>query len=276
MNNKLINSLLYTLLTFSIGKLLIGHHLNTFLHPKMFKYVTFLFIGLLIICLYQWVQWFQDRKTDRIRLHFGILPFLLLFLGIMINPQNLQAENKSANYTSLSYAEQPQSEDQTPKESKVALESASVNEENQSSDGLSEESGTAVEPSEVTTEDGALLSEDNDTFLEVLTDLHENPEAFMGKSIELEGFVYRQEDFNNNAFVVGRLLITCCAADASVIGIYIEGENANQFENDTWVHIKGTVSEAQLGDGDQEESIILNQCEIRQIEPYTSSYVYFQ
>ncbi len=82
----------------------------------------------------------------------------------------------------------------------------------------------------------------NDTdYIPVMNIIENNTDQFIGKKIEVNGFVYREKGFKDNQFVVARFGIFCCAADASVYGLLSTLENASALKKDTWVHIKGII-----------------------------------
>ncbi|MFF2596747.1 TIGR03943 family putative permease subunit [Priestia megaterium] len=82
----------------------------------------------------------------------------------------------------------------------------------------------------------------NDTdYIPVMNIIENSTNRFIGKKIEVNGFVYREKGFKDNQFVVARFGISCCAADASVYGLLSTLENASVLKKDTWVHIKGTI-----------------------------------
>ncbi|MGF9893012.1 TIGR03943 family protein [Priestia megaterium] len=82
----------------------------------------------------------------------------------------------------------------------------------------------------------------NDTdYIPVMNIIENNADQFVGKKIEVSGFVYHEKGFKDNQFVVARFGISCCAADASVYGLLSTLENASALKKDTWVHIKGII-----------------------------------
>ncbi|MEH7361984.1 TIGR03943 family putative permease subunit [Priestia megaterium] len=82
----------------------------------------------------------------------------------------------------------------------------------------------------------------NDTdYIPVMNIIENNTNQFIGKKIEVNGFVYHEKGFKDNQFVVARFGISCCAADASVYGLLSTLENASALKKDTWVHIKGII-----------------------------------
>jgi putative membrane protein len=64
---------------------------------------------------------------------------------------------------------------------------------------------------------------------------------YQGKKIELQGFVYKEEGFNQDQFVISRFLISHCVADASIIGFLSELPEATTIEEDTWIKANGVL-----------------------------------
>jgi putative membrane protein len=90
---------------------------------------------------------------------------------------------------------------------------------------------------------------DDKNYVETLTTINLFLPQFIGKKMEIEGFVYRGEEMKlqKNEMVAARFAVTCCTADASVIGVLIKGESTKQFPVDTWVKVNGTVQERDYG-----------------------------
>jgi putative membrane protein len=86
-----------------------------------------------------------------------------------------------------------------------------------------------------------VVTEEN--YLDMMTMLDLQLEQFIGKPIEIIGFVYREPEFEDNQLVVARFGMTCCVADASVYGTMVEANEASQFENDTWVRVTGILDQ---------------------------------
>ncbi|WP_243385967.1 TIGR03943 family putative permease subunit [Bacillus kexueae] len=82
----------------------------------------------------------------------------------------------------------------------------------------------------------------DDNFISVTRVLDQWSQEFAGKKIEYFGFVYREDDFETDQFVIARFGISCCAADASVYGTIASVKDAHKFKNDEWVRVEGTLS----------------------------------
>ncbi|MFE3982332.1 MULTISPECIES: TIGR03943 family putative permease subunit [unclassified Priestia] len=112
----------------------------------------------------------------------------------------------------------------------------------------------------------------NDTdYIPVMNIIENNTDQFVGKKIEVSGFVYHEKGFKDNQFVVARFGISCCAADASVYGLLSTLENASTLKKDTWVHIKGIIQKTTYN----EENVPYIQVQqIESIDQPDNPYVY--
>jgi uncharacterized repeat protein (TIGR03943 family) len=73
-----------------------------------------------------------------------------------------------------------------------------------------------------------------------------DPEAFAGRSVEVVGFVYRDEEMAADQFMVARFLIVCCVADAIPVGLPVRYTEAAHLELDTWVRVRGTFAAGEV------------------------------
>ncbi|TYR79361.1 TIGR03943 family protein [Priestia megaterium] len=87
-------------------------------------------------------------------------------------------------------------------------------------------------------------------YISVMNIIENNVEKFVGKTLEIKGFVYREEGFEKNQFVVARFGLSCCVADASVYGTLSTVKNASAFKTDDWIQVKGTIQKTSYHDAD--------------------------
>ena len=81
-------------------------------------------------------------------------------------------------------------------------------------------------------------------------DMRKNPDDYIGKILELKGFVCRESILSENMFMIGRVHTTCCAADSMVVGIFAEYEDSKSLNENDWVNIKGSISYTTINDDD--------------------------
>jgi putative membrane protein len=111
----------------------------------------------------------------------------------------------------------------------------------------------------------------NENYVEVVNVLLMYPEQFIGKKIRTVGFVYREEGLKPDQFVLARLSMTCCVADAGVIGFLIDTPQSNLFKKDQWFQIEGTFELKKNEYGDVPGLKIEN---YKKVPALKNSYVY--
>ncbi|MFC5406123.1 TIGR03943 family putative permease subunit [Cohnella soli] len=79
-------------------------------------------------------------------------------------------------------------------------------------------------------------------YLEMLTMLDLYQANFKGKQIVISGFVYREDDMEQDEFVVSRMAMQCCSADATPYGFLVRWDKGASLKKDTWISMTGTLS----------------------------------
>ena len=70
-----------------------------------------------------------------------------------------------------------------------------------------------------------------------------NPaQELAGQAVNVTGFVYHDERFGTDAFMVTRYVVSCCVADASPLGLVVHWPQAPEFKDDQWIEVKGTFA----------------------------------
>jgi putative membrane protein len=222
-----------------------------FLNPKMIKYVHFSFIIFLILCIFQIRRLFISAKNNRrdISFYLFILP---LFLGIFVNPQGLNTEiaSKRGAITigqNISTTAEP------------VLESQSTNAK-----------------STIQNEPTNALIINGKNFTHITDDLtYNNPNKYKGKEVVITGFVYRDNSYSKNQFLISRLMMVCCAADTEVTGILCDWNKASIQKSNTWVKVTGKIDLENLTiDGEKSITPVIR---IQNVEPYQepkNQYIY--
>ena len=74
-----------------------------------------------------------------------------------------------------------------------------------------------------------------------------------------------------NQFVVSRLAMQCCSADASPYGVMVESSRSEHFPKDTWVTITGTIGKTTYN---KSTILKLDALKIEKIKASATPYVY--
>ncbi|MDO8945868.1 MAG: TIGR03943 family protein [Desulfocapsaceae bacterium] len=75
-----------------------------------------------------------------------------------------------------------------------------------------------------------------------LTKLAMNPDEYMGKEVEVVCKTFIDPRLPDDLFMCYRYLITCCAADAMPVFLFIKYSEAKSIKNDSWIRAKGPFS----------------------------------
>ncbi|MBI4964544.1 MAG: TIGR03943 family protein [Desulfomonile tiedjei] len=85
--------------------------------------------------------------------------------------------------------------------------------------------------------DMARVKPSEPTMLDVVSD----PDAFEGSDVTVIGMVYRDKKLPSDSFFCYRLLMVCCAADATPIGLIVKWPQTGEMKTGTWVKVTGKV-----------------------------------
>ncbi len=78
---------------------------------------------------------------------------------------------------------------------------------------------------------------------------HESdPSSYISEPVHVIGFVFHEDRLSEGQFMVGRFAITCCVADAFVIGMVVDWPQAASLADDTWIEIEGTIDMTTFND----------------------------
>lgn len=70
--------------------------------------------------------------------------------------------------------------------------------------------------------------------------------ALAGQPVKAIGFVYRDDNYGPNTFMLIRFTVSCCVADASVVGLLVQSPESANLTDDTWVEVTGTFVSSAL------------------------------
>lgn len=74
-------------------------------------------------------------------------------------------------------------------------------------------------------------------------------QEFIDQAVRVSGFVYKDEQYGNDHFLVTRFVVSCCVADANVLGLLVNTPDAATFVDDQWVEVEGKFIANQPVDG---------------------------
>jgi len=210
--NALLQNIILIGFAFFMIKVNVTGEITYFVHPKMNKFIFICGILFTILALFNCKNLFIKRENH---LNKSLLIFVIpLCLALFVPPTSLSAntiQNKGINLT--------------------AYNNASHNNNKQ----------TSAEP-ETKPDEKAEINVTEDNFTQILYDLHDQPDDYMGQKIQISGYIYKNNTFNTNQFVIGRTMVACCTADASLVGLMCEYKEDQKLNNDEWYVVTGQIN----------------------------------
>ncbi|MBL6995977.1 TIGR03943 family putative permease subunit [Desulfobacula sp.] len=104
-----------------------------------------------------------------------------------------------------------------------------------------------------------------------LSQLLRNWPSYSGKQISIQGLLHQSLEDNDDYSLVFKYLISCCAADAIPVGIFIDKERTIGFSDDDWVKVTGVVS---LDKMDGNNVVIMSLDSIEKVEKPSKNAAY--
>ncbi len=107
-------------------------------------------------------------------------------------------------------------------------------------------------------------------YTNILKQVHEDIDTYVGQKIKFSGFVYRLYDFERENFVLARHMIVSSDFQAVVVGFYCHYDQAVTITDNTWIELEGTITK-----GDYHGEIpLIEVTTLRTIERPNEEFVY--
>lgn len=253
-------------LVIALGVLLISGDILFYLAPRMVPMVWFGFIVLATLLIYQ--LWHIGKclsethpvKKGRLGILMFLIPIILILTvapnentsGTLPN-QNVKMINMASDISTsaakISETVSPSSPTISVSDTPDAIQSVEPSSTNplQEDDEAEEaqEQTDSVETIDVSSALPCVLEEgttDFDASADLFSEyLYYSVEDMAGQTVTFYGFVYSDDSFPDNTILVSRLYISCCAADASIVGFHVKIQDAADFEDNEWICVTGTI-----------------------------------
>lgn len=250
--------------------------INLYVHPKMIKYVKFalyLFIGLTI---FQGKNILSVKKNKKLKI--GYIMFLIpLTLGFLLKSEGLSAYNVINKGFSLT----SQLKINTLKHKHTTLDDGTEiceHNDDEESHSVDDDYVLLNEPLDsVAIVKGEIIDMTSENFINTYENIYGNPYDYVGRTINMKGFVYNQNGLNKNEFILSRILVSCCSADAQLVGLLCDYSQENVLTEGTWVNVEGTLGQYEYKDSKSGETNvipIIKIDKIEQIEVENNEYIY--
>lgn len=107
-------------------------------------------------------------------------------------------------------------------------------------------------------------------YTNILQNVHNDIDTYVGQKIKFTGYVYRLYDFNEEQFVLARDMIISSNYQSVIVGFLCECDSAKNYSDNTWVNITGKITKGSYH-GDMP---IVKVTEIKTTDKPNDEYVY--
>ncbi|RBP90566.1 putative membrane protein [Cytobacillus firmus] len=193
--------------------------------------------------------------TGKKLLSYSIILFPLL-TGFLLPAKTLDASiaEKKGGLAILGNQKKEVNTSAGSEQSDFDLEDYSFEEELEEAEELEHDLSVNEEVEEISNEEFEQLKKDlysspaikmdDKVFSLYYEEIGKDIDKFIGREIEFQGFIYKEEGLASNQLVISRFLITHCVADASMIGFLSEMEEAPKLYDNMWVKVSGVIDKA--------------------------------
>jgi putative membrane protein len=265
---RIVQCLLLLSLFMMFDSLLTTNAIGLYLHPRFNTAATAATIALALLFFWRLVGLFTFRKNTPVRLQY--IAFLAIPALFLLSPQQpLDASFASLRGASVDNATlyaNPQATAAPPPGSlarSMPVPDQPPAEEPAASEALVDHSH---EPP---------LIADSLSFVPVLKEIFDDPGKYQGRRLIVYGWKFSTDEVAANRFIIARLGIFCCAADAEVVGIICQTEKPSALIDNVWYRFEGILrmeKPADRTDVDLEPYLVLES--YKPITPPKDKYVY--
>lgn len=260
--SKAIELFLLLLVFIQIIYFNITDKLKLLINPRYNGFVIFSSIILLIFISFLYINLLTNKKNhNKIADSKYVLLFIIIVLMNM--PSYSKFQNKVSELKGANIGNTTVYSDNSDK---------LIENEESISKNLIVESNSNIGKIKTISDSEIVVNSNN--FISLLDKIYKEPHKFKDKSISIKGFVYKVKAIDKKYFIISRMSMICCAADASIIGIFCESKNnSSSFKQNDWYKIEGkiTVKKIKL---QEKELPVINISKYEKIKKFDNPYVY--
>lgn len=82
---------------------------------------------------------------------------------------------------------------------------------------------------------------DGSNYTNLLKQVYDNVDTYVGQSINFTGYVYKTKDFNDTEFVLARDMLINSDSQSVVVGFLCNYEDAKNLKEGTWINVTGQI-----------------------------------
>jgi putative membrane protein len=246
---------------------IINGTIQLFVHPRVVPFLKFGIVIMFIMSLFLLKDIFkrQRKKVNLYQYLFFIIPLIMAFIlpangvnsgsvafgsdtdAVASSNSIVQGEIPNTdNYDNLSGADSLSGEDlSSDSTDENSFADDTYTKENSQNNDTSFMERTEEEDNSLKLQDDIVVMDDRN-FVKWIDAIYNDPSKYEGKKINVMGFVFKDKQFKSNEFVPARMMMTCCAADMTTIGLLARYSKASELRENSWFKFTGTIENSEF------------------------------
>lgn len=286
--------LFYFIWTSAYSYIIFTKELEFYLNPNfnIFSYIFLIFMIFLLINSLVNIKDYSKKEFKKKYLVF----FLFLGLAVIFRPEPLSSNLAKKKAGLKRIRSQKRSNTVYSNKIDIVLDSVSINQEKEIQSAKKEENNmnrekfsdaknaadivlnkqnterNFDESASENVENMLILNEKN--YFYYLNEFYpkNNYGEFLEKEIKFQGLYIEDSDFfYDNQGIIGRMVITCCIADAIFGGFFVEFSDEVKLKHNNWYSITGKIIESK---NKQDYNAFVRIINYKEIEPIKPGYIY--
>lgn len=218
-------------IAFMLTSLLISGELSLYINPSL-KWLVGISVILLVILGIAQLWQLKGHEMHRVGLIGYCLAFLPLLLFLVVPPKSLDASMAAKKGVNMIQEKAASLQQQEQDPNQTASFGADL----------------GPDPYQVAVNElkkVPVIKFNEQNFTDYINALNLYPDQLVGKKVEVYGFVYRDNTMKKNQFVIARYDITCCTADASIVG-FLVNTTGDVPPINKWIKITGKLNTEEI------------------------------
>jgi len=206
---------------------LVSEEYLIYVTPRMLPYLISTVVVLAVLGIVTLTRLFQPNRRGRIA-HVFVLSLPLIVLLLPHGTVSVSSDDLSAVTVPAAQAAQPNATPNPDSTTTTISADTAAGVEEEAIDGFDRANRTIA----VTTEN----------YYDWMERLYNDCAVYEGYTVSMTGYVINGSDvFAKNEFALARLVMTCCVADLSPVGVICKYDGASQLKLDDWYSVEGTL-----------------------------------
>jgi len=224
--------------------LLKDNTITSYVHPRIIPYAKISLVLMGIIILFLVFNIFKDKMVKRSLKNYVI--FLIpLIIFVSVGNSNFNSASKLQGGEASALTEEKTKDDSLEVDNEKPKEKENSEEENKKE---------------------KIVINDKQ-YVAYLDKIGNNHKEYVGREIEVTGFIYKDQTMKDKEFALARYMMTCCAADMQMVGYLCHFKEPVNLPNETWVKVNGKIEE-------DNDDVVIHVDNIEKIEAPKEGYVY--